>query len=90
MKNLKGSMPVSFMTGEPFEFWGFACGALLARAHARSGDAATIAGYCGETDTLERALAQFAEGYGDQTERDHADLVKAVKSGRVPAIESEE
>jgi uncharacterized protein (DUF2252 family) len=90
MKNMKGSMPVAFMTGEPFEFWGFACGALLARAHARSGDAAMIAGYCGERDTLDRALAEFAEAYGDQTERDHADLVKAIKSGRVHATECTE
>ena len=38
MKNMKASMPVSLMTGEPFDFWAFLCGALLARAHARSGD----------------------------------------------------
>ena len=44
MKNLKASMPIEFLTGEPFEFWGFFCGALLARAHARSGDIAKIAG----------------------------------------------
>jgi hypothetical protein len=49
-----------------------------------------IGGYCGERDTLDRALAQFAEAYGDQTERDHADLVKAIKSGRVPAVAGEE
>jgi hypothetical protein len=85
MKNMKASVPVQFMTGEPFEFWTFACGALLARAHARSGDPARIAGYCGEGDTLDRALAEFAESYGDQTERDHAVLVKAIKSGRVRA-----
>ena len=70
MKNMKASMPVSLMTGEPFDFWAFVCGALLARSHARSGDAARIAGYCGDEDTLDRALADFAEAYGDQTERD--------------------
>jgi uncharacterized protein (DUF2252 family) len=85
MKNMKASMPVQFLSGEPFEFWAFACGALLARAHARSGDAARIAGYCGESDGLDRALAAFAESYGDQTEHDHAELVKAIKSGRVRA-----
>jgi len=85
MKNMKASMPVSLMTGEPFDFWAFACGALLARSHARSGDVARIAGYCGDEDTLDRALAQFAEAYGDQTERDHAELVKAIKTGRVKA-----
>ncbi len=83
MKNMKASMPVPFMTGPPFDFWAFGCGVLLARSHARSGDAALIAGYCGEGDTLDRALAEFAEAYGDQTERDHAELVQAIKRGRV-------
>ena len=90
MKNMKASMPVQFMTGEPFEFWAFACGSLLARAHARSGDAARIAGYCGEDDGLDRALVQFAESYGDQTERDHAELVRAIKNGRVRATAGDE
>jgi uncharacterized protein (DUF2252 family) len=85
MKNMKASMPVAFMTGVPFDFWAFLCGALLARAHARSGDAARIAGYCGDGQTLDRALAEFAERYGDQTERDHAELVQAIKRGRVEA-----
>ena len=90
MKNMKASMPVSLMTGEPFEFWAFTCGALLARAHARYGDAVRIAGYCGEDDTLDRALAEFAEAYGDQTERDHAELVKAITAGRVKAVAVDE
>ena len=86
MKNMKASMPVSLMTGEPFDFWAFLCGALLARSHARTGDAVRIAGYCGDGDTLDRALVDFAEAYGDQTERDHAELVKAIKAGRVKAV----
>jgi len=89
MKNMKASMPVSLMTGEPFNFWAYSCGGLLARAHARSGDAARIAGYCGDDDTLDRALADFAEAYGDQTEADHVELVKAIKSGRVKALVEE-
>ena len=64
-----------------------ACGAGLARAHARSGDAATIAGYLGSRDTFDRAIVEFAEAYADQTERDHAALAKAIKSGRVEAQE---
>jgi len=86
MKNMKASMPVSLMTGEPFEFWAFLCGALLARSHARSGDPVRIASYCGGEDTLDRALAKFAEAYGDQTERDHAELVKAIAAGRVKSV----
>lgn len=85
MKNLKASMPVEFLTGEPFEFWGWVCGVLLARAHARNGDIAKIAGYIGKADAFAGALAEFAEAYGDQTERDHAALVEAVRSGRVAA-----
>jgi uncharacterized protein (DUF2252 family) len=85
MKNMKASMPVALMTGVPFDFWAFLCGALLARAHARSGDGARIAGYCGDDETLDQALAEFAEAYGDQTERDHAELVQAIKRGQVEA-----
>ena len=86
MKNMKASMPVSLMTGEPFDFWAFTCGALLARAHARAGDSIRMSSYCDGTDTLDRALADFAEAYGDQTERDHAELVNAIKSGRVKSV----
>ena len=80
MKNMKASIPVPFMTGTPFNFWALICGGLLSRSHARSGDIAPIEGYCGNTDTLDRALADFAEDYGDQTERDHAELVQATSA----------
>jgi uncharacterized protein (DUF2252 family) len=87
MKNMKASMPLEWLTGEPFYFWVFTCGALLARAHARMGDSAKIAGYCGKSEVLDLALAEFAESYGDQTETDHASLVGAIKKGRVKAME---
>ena len=90
MKNLKASMPIEFLTGEPFEFWGWTCGALLARAHARTGDIAKIAGYIGKSNVFATALAEFAEAYGDQTELDHAALVEAVQIGRVEALREEE
>ncbi len=90
MKNLKASMPIEFLTGEPFEFWGWVCGALLARAHARTGDIAKIAGYIGKSDVFATALADFAEAYGDQTARDHAALAEAVRAGRVEVLVEEE
>lgn len=62
-----------------------ACGAVLARAHARSGDAAAIAGYLGRGGGVERALAAFAVVYADQNERDHAQLAAAVADGSVPS-----
>jgi hypothetical protein len=86
MKNMKASIPVEWLTGEAFNFYAQACGALLGRAHARTGDAAAIAGYCGNSPVLDKALAAWAEAYGDQTERDHDRLVQAIKSGKIQAI----
>ena len=61
------------------------CGWALALAHAKSGDAAMIAGYVGRSDAMDEALAAFALAYADQTERDHQALVAAVQSGRFEA-----
>jgi sugar/nucleoside kinase (ribokinase family) len=85
MKNLKASIPVEFLTGASFNFYAWACGAILARAHARTGDPARIAGYCGNSTDLDDALADWAESYGDQTEQDHATLVESIKSGKTKA-----
>jgi uncharacterized protein (DUF2252 family) len=61
------------------------CGWSLARAHARSGLAAEISGYLGRSDVFDKAVAAFSFAYADQTERDHAALVKAVHEGRLHA-----
>ena len=57
----------------------------LAAAHARTGDAAKIAGYLGKKDTFDEALATFAEAYADQNEQDYRALVRAVREGRLEA-----
>jgi len=62
------------------------CGHSLARFHARSGDAAVISGYLGESDTFDKAIADFSAAYADQTERDHAVLKKAARSGRLKVL----
>ncbi|MBX9721713.1 MAG: DUF2252 domain-containing protein, partial [Candidatus Obscuribacterales bacterium] len=71
----------------PANMLGFArnCGWALARAHARSGDAAIIAGYIGAGDTLADAIAQFSESYADQNERDHKTLIEAIRDGVLEA-----
>ncbi len=61
------------------------CGAALARAHARTGDPAAIAGYLGGGEGFDEAVAVFAGSYAQQTERDHAALVRAIGSGRLVA-----
>ena len=63
MKNMKGGMPVEFLIGEQLSFYAFACGGLLARAHARNGEPALIDGYCGSSRALDEALADWAEAY---------------------------
>jgi len=55
----------------------------LAFAHAKSGDAAVIAGHVGKSEVLDNALANFSLAYADQNERDHELLVKAAQSGRI-------
>ncbi|WP_030673195.1 DUF2252 domain-containing protein [Streptomyces rimosus] len=65
--------------------FGRLCGTSLARAHARSGDRIAIAAYLGRSDAFDRALAEFAESYADQNERDHRALAEAARAGRVAA-----
>ena len=67
-----------------------ACGGALARAHAKSGDAATISGYLGKSDAFDQAIGEFALAYADQTVRDHAALVAAEKAGRIQALREED
>jgi hypothetical protein len=61
------------------------CGWTLARAHARSGDPAMMAGYMGKGDVFDKAVAVFSKAYADQAEQDHAVFEKAIREGRVEA-----
>ena len=62
------------------------CGYTLARAHARSGDSAVISGYLGSSDTFDKAIAAFSVAYADQSEKDHAVLMKAVRKGDLDVV----
>jgi uncharacterized protein (DUF2252 family) len=66
---------------------GFArnCGWALAKAHARSGDPAVIAGYIGKGSIFADAVATFAEAYADQNEKDHVLLINAIRDGKIEA-----
>ncbi|HTS08487.1 MAG TPA: DUF2252 family protein [Candidatus Eisenbacteria bacterium] len=59
------------------------CGWVLARAHAKAGDAAMIAGYLGSTGRFDDALARYSQAYADQAERDFATFKAAIRSGRL-------
>jgi uncharacterized protein (DUF2252 family) len=66
--------------------YGKLCAWALARAHARSGDPAMIAGYIGSNSTLDDAICEFAVEYADQNLNDYRVFVKAVREGRVQAV----
>ena len=85
LKDMKGSAKVEDMSADELVLYGNICGWALARAHARSGDRVQIAAYLGKSERFDRAIADFAEAYADQNERDHAALLAAVKAGRVAA-----
>ena len=89
MKNMKGEIPVSCMTGQPLLYFSWAYGALLARAHARTGDAAAIAGYCGRDGhaDLREAIAEWAFAYGDRNDADYRRFLAAIEAGRLEAAD---
>jgi len=79
----KGSAIIDGMKPRELAAYAEICGHTLARAHARSGDAVAIGAYLGSGDAMDQALADFAELYADQNERDYAALREAADSGRV-------
>jgi uncharacterized protein (DUF2252 family) len=83
LKDMKIKMLVEVFTPSVMLQYAETCGWTLARAHARSGAPAKISGYLGKSDALEKAIAAFAIAYADQSERDHAVLMKAVRAGRL-------
>jgi len=59
------------------------CGELLAKGHARSGDACALSGYCGNSDKLDLAIAKFAFAYAQQNQSDYEKFLAAIKRGRI-------
>jgi len=83
LRDMKLSALVEAMEPGTLNTYSKLCGWTLARAHARSGDPATIAGYLGKRDVFDQAIAQFAAAYADQTESDHRAMRKASRDGRL-------
>ena len=83
--DMKGSVDPATLKPRGMSFYGALCASSLARAHARSGDAIAIAAYLGTSDTFDGAVADFAEAYADQNERDYAAFTAAIADGRVTA-----
>jgi len=85
LKDWKFSAPIEQMIPSGMTVYARMCGWTLARAHARSGDRIALASYLGGSGKFDQAIADFAETYADQNERDYAALQTAVKDGRAEA-----
>jgi uncharacterized protein (DUF2252 family) len=87
LRDMKISVTVEALDETSLKNYGKICGRTLARAHARSGSPAMIAGYMGNSDVFDRAIEKFALDYAEQTERDHTAMARAVRDGRIEAVE---
>jgi hypothetical protein len=86
LKDMKIKPLVEMFTPSVMIQYAGLCGWGLARAHARSGEPAKITGYLGKGDKFDKAVAAFSIAYADQSERDHATLMKAVRAGRLKML----
>jgi uncharacterized protein (DUF2252 family) len=82
----KASASIDDMSPKVLTSYAELCGGVLARAHARSGDAAAISGYIGSDDTFDRAITSFAVAYARRNEKDHAAIVAAIAAGELVAM----
>jgi uncharacterized protein (DUF2252 family) len=85
--DMKGSVDTTTLLAPGMGFYGALCAWSLARAHARTGDAAAISAYLGTSDTFDGAIADFSETYADVNARDHAAYLAAIEAGRVSVPE---
>jgi uncharacterized protein (DUF2252 family) len=85
LRDWKFSIPTEVMLPAGMTLYAQLCGWTLARAHARSGDRVALASYLGGSARFDEAIADFAETYADQNERDYAAFQAAVKDGKAEA-----
>ncbi len=85
LRDMKLSADILSLTPRVFAAHAGLCARALAFAHARSGRARAIHGYAGSGVAFVDAITAFALAYADRTVEDHARLVEAIASGRLPA-----
>jgi uncharacterized protein (DUF2252 family) len=87
LRDMKGSAIVESLTPPALAFYARQCGWTLARAHARSGDPIAINAYLGKTDAFDKSITDFSERYADQNDEDFQAFTKAIRTGRLTAVE---
>ncbi len=85
LRDMRMKINLTMMSRQDWTEYVELCAWALARAHARTGDPARIAGYLGKCGAFDEAIEEFAVAYANQTERDHAALAKAIRAGRLRA-----
>src|SRR6266481_3426198 len=90
LRDMKISAMVEVFNRRAMTAYAELTGWTLARAHARSGEPAKIAGYLGKGDQFDKAIADFSVAYAKQAEADHKVLKKAVRDGRLEVEELKE
>ena len=90
LRDVRISVRVELFGKAELDFYAKWCGRAIALSHARSGTPAMIAGYMGNGEAFDRAIAAFSIAYADQNEKDHAALDRAVRDGKVKAVFEED
>jgi uncharacterized protein (DUF2252 family) len=84
MRDMKIAPNLTGFTPQMLSAYARLCGRTLARAHAKSGDAAAITGYLGGGEGFDKAVGDYAVAYADQVETDYDAFRAAIRSGRFP------
>lgn len=91
LRDMKLSVEIELLDSTLLAGYARLCGWAMARAHAKSGNAAIeIAAYIGRGDQFAEALVGYAADYADQVERDYEAFIKAARSGEIEARSDED
>ena len=85
LRDMKMSAIIEDWDTDMLRHYGRMCAHALARAHARTGDAAMMAGYMGSGQSFDDAIGEFAVEYAAQNRTDYRAFIKAIREGRIPA-----
>ncbi len=89
LRDMKLSAIIGDWDASMLRQYGRMCAHALARAHARSGDAAMIAGYMGSEQTFDDAICEFATEYCSQNKSDYRAFLSAIRDGRIKVVREE-
>jgi uncharacterized protein (DUF2252 family) len=86
LRDMKISAVIEDWDTVTLRYYARMCAHALARAHARSGDAAMMSGYMGSGQTFDDAIGEFAIEYSDQNRSDYRAFIKAIRDKHIEAI----